>query len=76
MASKRGKRRQECGTKHRLTKDAALRRATAMRRAKPGQYFDAYQCPHGDHWHVGHRPKAVHISINARRKHKREKGVH
>jgi hypothetical protein len=75
MASKRRKRRAECGQKHRLTKDAALSRATKMRRVYPGQYFDAYQCPHGDHWHVGHRPKKVRQAIASRRKYRDTKGV-
>ena len=68
MASKRRKRRVQCGAKHRLTKEQALRRATQMRRDNPGQLLDAYPCPHGDHWHVGHRTKKVRAQIAARRK--------
>lgn len=75
MASKRRKRRVECGGKHRLTKEQALSRATKMRQRYVGQSFDAYQCPHGDHWHIGHRPKHVRQAIAARNHIKRTKGV-
>lgn len=70
MASKRRKRRVQCGTKHRLTKDQAMGRAVAMRRTSPGESFDAYPCPHGDHWHVGHRTKKARQQIAARRRQK------
>lgn len=72
MASKRRQRRKKCGTKRQLTREEA--HAMVWRLNKNSVHrLDAYQCPYGDHWHVGHRPKKTQYAISAKlRDRKRE----
>lgn len=72
MASKRRQRRAQCGKKQKLTSDQATRRAIALQRKHVGERFDAYPCPYGDHYHVGHRTKQNQQRIQARREQKKK----
>jgi hypothetical protein len=70
VASKRGEKRRRCQGKHKHSKEAAIREATRMRRAHPGESLDAYLCTSCGSWHVGHRPKEVRAAMLERRRRK------
>lgn len=69
VSSKRAKRRAECEGKEALDAAAAYARQTLL--AAKGQVLDVYPCPHGEHWHVGHRPRP---RTRVRLKMQRQKG--
>lgn len=56
MSSKRRLKRRECTRKKQYeTGDRAHSVAAGMRR-RLNEEVSAYKCPHGNHWHIGHRP--------------------
>jgi hypothetical protein len=47
---------QHCGKQTYLSRKEAKRVAKTVH---PGEDLNAYRCPHGEGWHIGHLPKAV-----------------
>lgn len=66
MASKRRVKRHVCGRKQEYgTLGFAIKVAKRMQ-DKHFATFDAYKCPYGDHYHVGHRTQGVRAQMKLR----------
>lgn len=69
MASKRGKKRKQCGRKQGFAlQENAIKKAIEMRRKHLGQIFDAYRCTNCGLWHIGHRPASVSQAMRGRKR--------
>lgn len=65
MASKRHLRRRACENKRQYDKPSAIQTAKHIRATKR-EWMNAYQCPYGDHWHLGHPVRGAKVAIRQR----------
>lgn len=58
MASKRNLRRKECRGKHAYQSESLARQQARIGTEREGLLLHAYECPWGQHYHIGHPPRA------------------
>lgn len=66
MSSKRRIRRKQCGHKVKFASLSDAHRR-AMELWAKGIRMRAYKCPWGDHFHIGHMPRALVRAIRSRK---------
>jgi hypothetical protein len=68
MASKRAKRRKDCGGKVQYSSQTRAVGALIVINKREASGMHSYKCPFGNHWHLGHAPKRVRQAIRDKSK--------